>query len=96
VNVRDAITKLLREQSDRTNLIEALWLIFAASVKIPTGGVQWIESRRCFFAGALTTFEALMMIMEDGHEPTDADEARVDKIAKELTRFADELKVGIG
>ena len=96
MNVREALVSFLREQTDHTNVIEGLWLLFATAVKIPPGGVQWVESRRCFFAGALTTFETLVMIMEPDAEPTDADVARVEKIANELTRFADELKVFLG
>jgi hypothetical protein len=89
-----AIDELLREQSDQTNMIETLWALFAASVKIPPGGTQWVESRRCFFAGAATVFEAMMRIMEPGEEATDADVARVDRIAQELIRYQADLQAG--
>ena len=94
MTLQAAIDKLLREQADRTDLIETLWLMYAAHVKIPTGGVQWIESRRCFFAGATTIFEAFMRIMEPGEEPTEADLRRVDRIANELDRYREELSGG--
>lgn len=96
MNVREAIVTFLREQADHTNVIEGLWLLYANATKIPMRGTQWVESRRCFFVGALTLFEAVMMILEPGAEPTDADVARVEQIANELTRFADDLKIGLG
>lgn len=90
-----AIDKLLREKSDETNMIETLWLLFAASVKIPTGGTQWIESRRCFFMGAATLFEAIQRIIEPGEDPTAADLSRMDRIAKELARYQEEMAKGL-
>jgi len=92
--LQDAIDKLLRAQSDEANMIETLWIMFAASVEIPTGGVQWVESRRCFFAGAATVFEAVLRIMEPGDEPTDADLRRMNRLAEELTRFQTDMKAG--
>lgn len=94
VNFEEAIDQLLREQTDQTNVIETLWLLYANHVKVPPGGVQWIESRRSFFAGALTLFECLMRILEPGTEPTDADLRPMDRIAGELTRYREELKKG--
>ena len=96
MGVHEARTSLLREQSDRTNLIESLWLYVAAGVKIPPGGVRWVESRRCFFAGALTLFEAVVIIVGPGAEATEVDFALVDRIAKELVRFVEELADGLG
>lgn len=92
--LQDAIDRLLREQTDQANVVEALWRLFAAHAEIPAGGTQWIESRRCFFAGATTLFEAIMRVMEPGTEPTDADLARMDRIARELKRFGDDMKGG--
>ena len=89
-----AIDRLLREQTDQTNVIETLWLLFATHVKIPPGGVQWIESRRCFFAGATTLFECLIRILEPGTERTDADLRRMDRIAGELVRYREDLTKG--
>lgn len=89
-----AIDKLLREQSDTTNMIETLWLMFAASVDIPPGGVQWVESRRCFFMGAAVLFEAIMRIFEPGEDATDADISRMDRIAQELVRYQQDLAAG--
>lgn len=87
-----AIDQLLREQTDQTNVIEALWLLYAARVNIPPRTTQWIESRRCFFAGALTLFECMQRIMTEDREPTEADMARMARIAQELDRYGAELK----
>lgn len=95
MNIGEAIDTVLREQADQTNMIEALWLLFAATVKIPTGGVQWVESRRCFFAGAATLFEAVCRIMEPGTDPTDADLERMSAIANELERLGKDLAAGL-
>jgi len=89
-----AIDKLLRDQSDQTNLLEAVWLLYAASVQIPTSTIQWTESRRCFFMGAATLFEAINRILEPGAEPTDADLGRMDRIDDELKRFQADVLAG--
>ena len=91
---RAAITRVLREQRGQGNMIETLWQLFAAHVAVPPGGVQWIESRRCFFAGASTLFEAVLLILEPGTEATEADLATMDAIATELTRYAEDLTHG--
>ena len=94
MNFEAVIDRLLREQTDQTNVLETLWLLFAHHVKIPPGGVQWIESRRCFFAGALTLFSCLIRILEPGAEPTEADLRRMDRITGELARYAEDLTKG--
>ncbi len=93
-NLREALTALLRQQNDRTNLIESVWLLYAVATHIPIKTVQWTESRRCFFAGALTLFESVMMVLDSGTEPTESDLFRMDRIAKELERFREELTTG--
>src|SRR5262245_14592191 len=93
-NLRAAVDKLMRDQNEKANLIEMLWMMFAASTQIPAGGVQWTESRRCFFAGAATLFEAVMRILDVDAEPTEADLARMDRISQELTRFQEDLAAG--
>ena len=96
LNIRDALDAALRSHADHENIIEALWQMFAGAVEVPPGGTQWIESRRCFFAGAMTLFEAVMRIIEHGAEPTAADYARVGAIAAELERFGKDLASGLG
>lgn len=96
MNLREAIDDLLRKQTDSQNVIETLWLMFAAHVKTPRNTVQWVESRRCFFAGAATLFETVMRIMDADAEPTEADLARMDRIAKELERYSADLAAGRG
>jgi hypothetical protein len=86
--LREVIEQLVRAQADRTDLIETLWIMFAAHVKIPPGGTQWVESRRCFFAGARTVFEAILLMMEPGgDDPDRRGSQRIDRLWKELERF---------
>jgi len=92
--LQDAIDRLLREQTDETNVIETLWLLYANHVKVPPGGTQWIETRRAFFGGAATLFETIMRVLEPDAEPTEKDLARMDRIAEELARWGDEMKAG--
>ena len=92
--LREAIVRLTREQADRTDLIESLWMLFAHHLEVPTGGTQWIEGRRCFFAGARTIFEAVMFMLEPGDDATDADLSRMDNLWKELERFDMDLRQG--
>lgn len=33
--------------------VEELWQSYAAAVGVPVGGVQWTETRRAFYAGAM-------------------------------------------
>lgn len=94
MNLQEAVDRLLREQTDSTNVIETLWTLFAAHVEIPTGGVQWVESRRCFFGGAATMFEAMLRMMDPGDEATEADLRRMDRIAAELKRYSDDMAAG--
>ena len=85
--VADAIDRMLKGQNARGDMIETLWQLYASHVGIPIGGTQWTESRRCFFAGAATLFEAVMRVLDEDREPTEADLAHMDAIAKELERF---------
>lgn len=68
--------------------------MFANHVEIPTGGVQWVESRRCFFGGAATLFDTIMRVMDADREPTEADLRRMERIAKELERFYADMAGG--
>lgn len=92
--LREAIERLVRDKADRTDLIETLWTAFAYHVEIPTGGTQWVESRRCFFAGARTVFEALMFMMEPGDDATAGDLRRMDRLWDELQRFDMDMRQG--
>jgi hypothetical protein len=92
--LHETLERIFREQSHHTNLIETLWLLYASAVAIPSGGAQWVESRRAFFAGASTLFEAIYMILDPGTETSEADLVRVNSIAEELDRFHQEIRDG--
>lgn len=90
----EVINQILRDQTDRKDLIETIWLLYAKSIGIPSGGIPWIECRRAFFVGALTLFESINMIIEPGSEITDKDLRRMDLIDQELNRFRQEIYDG--
>ena len=95
MKAREFVHQALRQQGDEGHLLETAWQLYAVQAKVPPGGVQWIESRRCFFAGALLTFEAIMVTLDPGEEPTDADLARMDRLHKELDRHRDDVMAGL-
>lgn len=60
MTAQEFVAQALRQQGNAGQLLETAWQLYAVHVKVPPGGVQWTESRRCFFAGALLTFEAII------------------------------------
>lgn len=45
--------------------VESMWQQFAAAVSIPMNGVQWTESRRCFYAGITVLISQLNNMPDD-------------------------------
>lgn len=56
--------------------------------------VQRIESRRAFYAGAISMWGGMMAMLEPGEEPTDADLKRMDEIKAEIDAYALALQGG--
>lgn len=94
--LQEQLKKLLRSQTDSVNLIETMWQFYAHYVKIRPGTAMWTVSRRCFFAGARTFFEAQMLIMEDHPEPTANDLRWMENINHELDRAVTDIMEGRG
>ena len=61
---------------------------------VGAGAVQRQECRRAFYAGAIHLFSGLMEGLDDDHEPTPADLARMDRLKAEIVRYAADLKSG--
>lgn len=55
---------------------------------------QQIECRRAFYAGAQSLFEAIMMNLGPGEEPTEAEIAMMDEVHEELQQFARDVLAG--
>mgnify|MGYP001606479178 CR=1 FL=1 len=79
-----------------SNLIEAAWLGYALKFGVPEHTPQWIETRRGFFAGAAALFSAILLMLDPGTEPTDADLTKMDALNAELERFVTDLQTGRG
>lgn len=86
---RDNLIKLSRRLADRGQLIESGWTGFRALVIPPSAPqLQVDEMKKAFYAGAHHFFAAVMSVMDDGDEPSDADLARMQNAAAELRSFA--------
>lgn len=71
--------------------IEKGWNSYRALLPKDAGEVQIKETRQAFYAGAAILFESLMLVLDPGTEPTEADMQRMDDINKELREFGRNL-----
>lgn len=93
---RAFIEQLSRELTDQGKLIEAGWVSLRAQVIPPDAPqLQVDEMRMAFMAGAQHLFGSIMMILEEGEEPTDADQHRMEQIHKELDEYYRELEARV-
>lgn len=72
--------------------IENAWNNYRALV-VPKDApdVQINETRQAFYAGAACLFQTIMIVLEPGAEPTDADMQRMSDIQAELDAFGQEI-----
>jgi hypothetical protein len=85
--------KLAKGMADEGLLINGGWLLFEA-VFMPPGSVseqQRHDMRMAFMAGADHLWSGLMVTMDQGKEPTAADDARMIFIQNELDLFREEF-----
>lgn len=78
-----------------SKVLDAAWRNFAERV-IPADApdIQRIECRRCFYAGAQALLTGIMVMLDPGTEPTDADLSRMEGISAELERFGKDVAEG--
>jgi hypothetical protein len=76
--------------------IASAWAAFDQAVLDPSeiGVVQRREMRRAFYAGARELLNTIMVGLDPGKEPTDADYARMDNLHAELEGFLVDLNEG--
>jgi hypothetical protein len=74
--------------------LAARWESFADTILGGCSPIQRREMRRAFYAGASSLWDILMLTMDEGEEPTKADEGRMEQIQDELEQFGEDLKVG--
>lgn len=74
-------------------MIKEAWERFAAEcLPANVGEVQRVETRRAFYAGALSLFAGICGAVEPGEgEPTAADMAMLDGVREEVEQYKAEL-----
>lgn len=86
---------LLRELSDRGQIIEGGWRAFellSGMTDPKFSEIQRAEMRKAYFFGAQHLWASVMGILEPGEEPTELDLERMTKINAELEKFVEEMK----
>jgi len=90
----EMLERFSREATDRGQIIEAGWIgLRMASIRLTAPQIQIDEMRFAFFAGAQHLFSSIMMSLDPGAEPTDADLNRLTMIQSELTEFVRQYKL---
>jgi hypothetical protein len=92
--IAEVAAGIVRQLTDEGKLIGAGFAMYRAEVlPLDASMVQVDECRLAFFAGAQHLFGSIMGMLDPGSEPTDADLERMDSIDRELSGFAEELKL---
>lgn len=85
----ELVERITKELAEKGLLIEAGWEGYRLLVLSPDAPqIQLDECKLAFFAGAQHLFASIMNMMDEGREPTDADERKLELIHIELQRFA--------
>lgn len=97
---REMADALLRELSDRGQIVEGGWRAYEILTLKDASEIQRSECRKAYFFGAEHVFMSMMGMLDSGPgtEPTELELERMDKLHAEITRFVDEIKAtgGIG
>jgi hypothetical protein len=91
--VRKVANQITKDLAAQGKIIQGGWRAYEIIV-LPenAGDIQRSESRQAFFAGAQHLWASIMVFLDAGTEPTDADLKRMDLIQKELDDFVEEMK----
>lgn len=85
---RQHLERLCRDLTEKGLLIEAGWVsLRLAAIPLDAPSQQLDEMRTAFFAGAQHLFSSIMVGLDPGEEPTEADLGRIKKIDDELQDF---------
>jgi len=75
--------------------IADLWQSYAAHVLPPNASdTQRRETRRAFYAGALSIFNVIVDSLTDGPEPQEEDVRTIEALSEELSAFAQVVREG--
>lgn len=83
---------LLRELSDRGQIVEGGWKAYEILTLEGTSEVQRNECRKAFFFGAQHLFASVIGMLSPESEPSDLDVERMSKLDAELRAFLEEIK----
>lgn len=84
---------LLRELSDRGQIVEGGWKAMEILSLSGHSELQRSEMRKAFFFGAQHVFASMLNMMDDGREPTEQDLKRMTLLQDELEKFTIEMKM---
>jgi hypothetical protein len=91
---REQLEKLHRDLANSGKLIEAGWISMRlACIALDAPDVQIREMRMAFFGGAQHLFASIMIALDPGDEPTDADTRRLELIDAELKAFIKDFEL---
>jgi hypothetical protein len=91
---RAHLERLHRELADSGKLIEAGFVSLRIACDLVDAPADQIRKMRmAFFAGAQHLFASMMIAIDSGSDPTDADMRRMDLIDRELETFIRELEL---
>lgn len=80
------------EKLDKGATMAEMWDGFLKATIPPTAPqVQKDEMRNAFYAGGLCFFNWMMVQMDPGEEPTDADEKRMEAMSAELHGYFEDF-----
>lgn len=89
---RAHLERLTKQLTDKGSLIEAGWVGMRLACDLHDAPADQLhQMRMAFFAGAQHLFGSLMTIMEEDHEPTEADLRRMSLIKDELDAFINDF-----
>lgn len=92
----DFLLKLQKQLADEGKLVEAGWIGFRLAV-VPKDAppIQLSEMKMAFMAGAMHVFTAMMGVLDEGTEETEADMRRLSLVHEELEKFGAQFKARV-
>jgi hypothetical protein len=76
-----------KEHEMEARFLETAWLALATNLNLKPGGIQYIEMRRAFFAGAYTVMGILKAIGQNSDESEEADVDILESMHQECEAF---------
>lgn len=90
------VQAICNDMISKGRLVESGWMgLRLVAVPHNASPEQLDDMRMAFFAGAAHLFSAIMLSLDDGTEPTDADISKMHLVQEELARFSIELQMRV-